>query len=895
MLVTLNGNKYHVDRVRQFPVNPLAGAFRTTGVQQRSDNVKLNRFVFDDWWETGLGRNRIRRHKADDSGRASSGIRDADAETRFQSGITLPLKAQSETHADPLDHLIGYEHFKGNLYGLFEEDYDSTSNHRHGLHFSPYGASNDTWAAANIAHPGNSSDGESSGGATSLTVSHSIQTAFGNRAVFAIVGSTGTADPTGVTYDGQAMTKFSSATRDGSSDVTITIWHKVNPNSGTVNCVASFGSSVTSSMMILDAWNVNQTTPLAFTTLADDGAGTSSSVAVAGRLGDLNIGAAATASSATVALGSGQVSIGDEEQSGFSMRASYERNNGSDPAFTASWSGSADFVSLVSTIQANYAVTYTEANSEGIRGFGTAVHKGKAYVLGSYGIEETQYSVWSSADGLNWDTANGTNWPTTAYLTTTVTRRNLFTDKLADVMSFGNNIIVALYEDPDSSGGSISQVRIGYSANAGTAWTFNAGLVIPCTDTPNVKLLSFRDVFSTNSNIAPALVTSDNVYILDITNNTFAELLEESILGGTSGEALAASVATDGNLYISKETGDILQVAVPSPGVINIKNVGPASKTHGEVGDGLVSGRQGYATSMVGTDPTWLFVTYGGNASGKYASILAMEFSTLSWHSMFLDSTADRDCYRIVLSNEDDGTMRLHGATEAAGESVMFMFENPLLPPSSGVTLTYDTTGYIEWAEDDLADPHTNAAVMKALIDDGGSIGDGTTKNYVAVKYGVDGAAWDATTLGNFLDSALTLNFDTSNNRGISAKTLRVRLELHQQDDSTTTTPDIREFEIQARNRVNVLRGWELDIDLDKSAEYQSTEQPANAETVVTNLTTIQDSVTLVGMTIGEASEVQVEMTSGEWQLQLIDAGGGDGLQSGRVSGRAVVVLEEVQ
>ena len=173
-------------------------------------------------------------------------------------------------------------------------------------------------------------------------------------------------------------------------------------------------------------------------------------------------------------------------------------------------------------------------------------------------------------------------------------------------------------------------------------------------------------------------------------------------------------------------------------------------------------------------------------------------------------------------------------------------------------------------------------------------MGSGTTTNYVQLKYGLDGGNHDAVTLGNFLSSAKSLNFDATNNRGISAKTLKVRLNLFGADAATTNTPQIKEYEIQARNRVSVLRGWEIAIDLDASAEFQSTEQPANPEAVVSNLLTVQNSVTLVGLTVGEGAEAQVEMTTGEWMLELIDAGGGDGLQSGRVSGRALVVLEEV-
>ena len=395
----------------------------------------------------------------------------------------------------------------------------------------------------------------------------------------------------------------------------------------------------------------------------------------------------------------------------------------------------------------------------------------------------------------------------------------------------------------------------------------------------------------------PILVTSDNIYKLDIGNNVFQEFLPQGVLSGTAGEALAADVAVDGNLYISKTGGDILQISFPQQGNKVIQNIGPQSRSHFESNDGLVPIRKGYATYIDGSDPVWLFVGYGGEAgSDKKASIFAMNYVTGAWHSVYLHGTANEQINTLVISTEDDGTARLHAdATSlAAAASTAFMFEEPLVSAATGVTQNYKTTGYVEWAEDDLGDPHTSAAVMRAFIDDGGTMGSGDTTNYVQLKYGLDGAAHETVTLGNFFSTAKSLNFDTSNNRGISAKTLKVRLNLEQKNGDTTETPQIKEYEIQARNRVSVLRGWEIAIDLDASAEFQSTEQPANPETVVSNLLTVQNSVTLVGLTVGEGAEAQVEMTTGEWMLELIDVSGGDGLQSGRVSGRALVVLEEV-
>jgi hypothetical protein len=259
---------------------------------------------------------------------------------------------------------------------------------------------------------------------------------------------------------------------------------------------------------------------------------------------------------------------------------------------------------------------------------------------------------------------------------------------------------------------------------------------------------------------------------------------------------------------------------------------------------------------------------------------------------MFLDTTANQDCTALIISTEDDGVARLHASSEGDAASTMFMLEEPLVSAITGVTQKYRATGFIEWAEDDLGDPYTNSAILKALIDDGGTLGAATTNNYAELKYGLDGAAWDNVTISDkFLSTRKTLDFE-ANGRGVSGKTLRTRLNLYGDDAANTNTPQIREFEVQSRNRVTVLKGWQFTIDLVKSAAYHGSSN--DPEDVITALDTLQQLATLAPFQVGAISERQVELTSGSWSLTLVEYGAGDGEQLGNRTGFADITIEEV-
>ena len=125
-----NSHKYVVlDPVTEYQPPVLTNAFRTSGIERREDNTKLKRFFFSGASHVGQGVLRMKREFAGDHGGNEAlhagTLYEANADTRFSTAISLPPLDETVAHATPSDHLITHEHFKGELWGIFEEDYAS--------------------------------------------------------------------------------------------------------------------------------------------------------------------------------------------------------------------------------------------------------------------------------------------------------------------------------------------------------------------------------------------------------------------------------------------------------------------------------------------------------------------------------------------------------------------------------------------------------------------------------------------------------------------------------------------------------------------------------------------------------------------------------------------------
>ena len=116
-------------------------------------------------------------------------------------------------------------------------------------------------SGATVVHFGaNSSDGVTND--TSLTFSHTVSTGSSDLCLIVAVSVTGGTAPSGVTYDGNAMTQIGSISQ--STDVNLTLWRLLGASvtEGTNNVVVSIAAAQDITAGAANFRNVNQSTPV---------------------------------------------------------------------------------------------------------------------------------------------------------------------------------------------------------------------------------------------------------------------------------------------------------------------------------------------------------------------------------------------------------------------------------------------------------------------------------------------------------------------------------------------------------------------------------------------------------------------------------------------------------
>lgn len=103
--------------IKQFWVQRQTQPYRLQGVQSRDDDASVNRYRFPSF-PLGIGFQEIHR----ESGYGVGGLLDSTSITNFPGVFPAGLH-ELQTHAAPADHLKRAQNFKGDLWGLFEEDY----------------------------------------------------------------------------------------------------------------------------------------------------------------------------------------------------------------------------------------------------------------------------------------------------------------------------------------------------------------------------------------------------------------------------------------------------------------------------------------------------------------------------------------------------------------------------------------------------------------------------------------------------------------------------------------------------------------------------------------------------------------------------------------------------
>jgi hypothetical protein len=519
------------------------------------------------------------------------------------------------------------------------------------------------------------------------------------------------------------------------------------------------------------------------------------------------------------------------------------------------------------------------------RAFAVTVHEGQLFFLAGFddGSGNTErYNLNRSVDGVNFSSAAGSpDAPfTTDLISTASLAGNDWRDQFGAMVSFGNKLVIAVKEEPAADAGTTSQFLFYSSVTATGTPSWDADTSI-ATSVAQIKMHLWINHLDGAFPTIPIAVLNEGVYQIDSIGETNRQIFSFT---GATGDGLASAVAiANNNLYVGTGDGDILEISILGVGRLSYVNIGPQSW-----GDGPVAARQGYATFILGTNPRWLFVAYGGNAASKNASIFAFDYLTRTWHSIYLDGTANREITQMWLSAADDSTMRLHFITEGATDDVPQMIEHPTVGISVGAAQQFRTPGFIEFAEDDLIDPHVSSAVMTGRVDADDldtvstvEAGNGANTVHIENEYGIDGAAWTSVSnLGIYASDDKVLFFGKTDQNtpsaseagtpiGISAKTIRHRLKLVR-DATNTKTPKLKEFQVEHVNKQAHLKGFVCPIDVAATAHDQN----VNPEVIDDRIDTIIESVPSVALLFGEETDgtgttYYVEsVPSGRWETE---------------------------
>ncbi len=257
--------------------------------------------------------------------------------------------------------------------------------------------------------------------------------------------------------------------------------------------------------------------------------------------------------------------------------------------------------------------------------------------------------------------------------------------------------------------------------------------------------------------------------------------------------------------------------------------------------DGLELQRLGPVRWMKSSSE-FMYISVGGGASSRHASIYC--HNGRGWHSIYKRASSNIKIEWMDVSVADGSTLKLLWAErDAAATSDTKYIDNPNTNPTSGVSLNYSPSGFVDWSRIDNGMPLVPAAWLQigADVDD---LSADTTGEYIAVAYGKDGEARTANTdLSNssrFESDAKTLTFALG--AGVSSNTMAFRTTFNQDGTGNPNdTPSLFAFEVAFDKHPAEVERFTFLVNIEETADVNG----INPEVVISNLETARDLETL--------------------------------------------------
>lgn len=315
-----------------------------------------------------------------------------------------------------------------------------------------------------------------------------------------------------------------------------------------------------------------------------------------------------------------------------------------------------------------------------------------------------------------------------------------------------------------------------------------------------------------------------------------------------------------------------LQVSNDSPALIYAMEVaGDTRRFHVNMGlnidDGVPSDMLGPVAWMESAGE-FLYMAVGGWAASRQARILC--HNGLGWHHMRQNGNADETYDWVAIGTSDD----LYYAYHSSGADVVERLADANLTPQSGVSITRQTSSYIDLPEFDGGMATTPAVFLQQRIN-AADLSATNSGEYVDANYGVDGAVrtTDVASPNDFLSGTKTLKH--ASGAGVAGTSYAARMEFNRDGGTNTETPKVRSLEIVYRKIPTKLITANFTIDVAKQMHHGLL---VPAKEVRTKLEAAEDLSTLVAFDYSNLGTKYVKVTLLRSQEELVQhSGGGEG------------------
>lgn len=472
--------------------------------------------------------------------------------------------------------------------------------------------------------------------------------------------------------------------------------------------------------------------------------------------------------------------------------------------------------------------------------------------------------VYTSSDGATWvDMGASGNLPTAwGTLATGVTQSEDLS--LLRFVNIGNELC-GIFLDRDTG-----LVTFETTADLGaTAWNPESPSIITNGEIRGVAVHPFNGVDRIY------LLLDEGLWEIDPSAATWTAFFVRSIPQvAVFGDRLA--VGGDGLLWIGVGVSDDEPVVV---GTLDTRGDSRDFRFNRGLNqqDGVPSELLGPIRFMIPSQ-SFMYASVGGGAASRNARVICHNGE--GWHTISRNSTANEKYENVFITNlggngGDDNTLVLQYAVrESSTQHSMLRKENINTNPNSGVSISRETSGYVEWPRINGGMPNIPAAWL-LFRGDASALDTDTSGRYVTLLYGGDSEVRTAHTSGDIFSGTPPDAVLLKDEQGVNSVSIAPRMVLHNDSGTATNTPVMHALELNFDKRPDDTESFVFRVNIEATAKDRG--EDSNIQ-VIKDIQEAKKSKVLVPFTYPGLEETKYVRTRLEWGESFDGQSGDDSL-----------------